>query len=36
MQFLFDRIQEQFLRKLVEVFDLHYAIGQLRVVTTRY
>ena len=23
-------IEEQFLRKLVEVFDLHHAIGQLR------
>ena len=29
-------IEEEFLRKLVEVFDLHHAIGQLQVVTLRY
>lgn len=29
-------IKEQFLRKLVEVFYFHHAIGQLRLVTSRY
>ena len=33
---LFHHIEEQFWRKLVEVFDLHHVIGQLRVVTSRY
>ena len=29
-------IEEQFLRKLFKVFDLHHVIGQLRIVTSRY